>query len=210
MTEVASKAKELLTEFLDVQKKPLRDAQPRCLVWWNPPSEGMYKENFDGAIFSKSSLASIGVVIRDSCGNVIAAFSQKILLPLSIDLVEALAASRAVSSARELCISQMESEGDSKRVITAINNRVPSKKLFGHVIEEIWLLADSFQKCRFGHVKRKGNQLAHCLTRTTILSADLDEWVEDLSSELDVVLQAIKLIFNAKKHLPIPQKKKSQ
>ena len=39
--EVASKAKELLIEFLDVQWKLIRDVQPKCQVKWNRPSEGM-------------------------------------------------------------------------------------------------------------------------------------------------------------------------
>ena len=127
LTEVALKAKELLNELLDVQQKPLGDLQPRSPVRWNPPSEGMYKANFDGSIFSELFLGGIGVVIRDAYGNVIAALSQKIPLPHSVDLVEALAASRAVSFARELRISKVEFEGDSKRVVTAINNQAPSK-----------------------------------------------------------------------------------
>ena len=54
--------------------------------------------------------------------------------------MEALAVSRAISVARELCISKVEFEGDSKRVVTAINNQASSKTMFGHVIEEIWML----------------------------------------------------------------------
>ena len=108
---MAFKAKELLNEFLDVQQKPLRDVQSRSLVRWNSPSEGMYEENFDGVIFYKLSLAGIAVVIRNSYRNVIVALSQKIPLPHSVDLVEALAAIKAVSFARELCISKVEFEG---------------------------------------------------------------------------------------------------
>ena len=110
---MAFKAKELLNEFLDVQRKPLRDVQP---------SEVMYKENFDGVIFSKLSLAGIGVVIRNSYTNVIVALSQKFPLPHSVDLVEALAAIRAVSFARKLCISKVEFKGDSQRIVKAITN----------------------------------------------------------------------------------------
>ena len=128
-------------------------------------------------------------MIQDYCGNVIAALSQNIPQPHSVDLVEALAASKIVSFARELCILQVEFEGDSQRVITATNNQVPSKTLFGHVIEEIWLLADAFQKFSFGHVHREGNQLAHSLERRAILFADLDVWIENLPSKLDVILQ---------------------
>lgn len=128
-------------------------------------------------------------MIQDYCGNVIAALSQNIPQPHSVDLVEALAASKIVSFARELGILQVEFEGDSQRVITATNNQVPSKTLFGHVIEEIWLLADAFQKFSFRHVHREGNQLAHSLERRAILFADLDVWIENLPSKLDVILQ---------------------
>uniref|UniRef100_A0A7N2LHG8 Uncharacterized protein n=1 Tax=Quercus lobata TaxID=97700 RepID=A0A7N2LHG8_QUELO len=49
----------------------------------------MYNANFDVLIFS-----STGLVIQDYCGNVIAALSQNILQPHSVDLVEALVASK--------------------------------------------------------------------------------------------------------------------
>ena len=54
--------------------------------------------------------------------------------------MEALAVSRAISFARELCISKVEFEGASKRVVTAIEYQASSKTMFGHVIEEIWML----------------------------------------------------------------------
>ena len=171
---MAFKAKELLNEFLNVQRKPLRDMQPRSLVRWNPLSEGMYKANFDGVIFSELSLVGIGVVIHDSYRNVIVALSQKIPLPQSVDLVEALASSRAVSFARELCISMVEFEGDSQRIVTAINNETPPKTMFGHVIEEIWILSEAFHKYSFKQVKREGNRLVHSLARRAILFVDLD------------------------------------
>nr|POF24963.1 hypothetical protein CFP56_44838 [Quercus suber] len=63
LTKAILKVKELLTEFLDVLRKPHRDVRLRCPIRGNPPSEGMYKVNFDRGIFSEFSLA-IGVVIR--------------------------------------------------------------------------------------------------------------------------------------------------
>jgi len=148
--------------------------QPRSLVRWNPLSEGMYKANFDGVIFSELSLVVIGAVIHDSYRNVIVVLSQKIPLPQSVDLVEALASSRVVSFARELCISMVEFEGDSQRIVTTINNQTPPKTMFGHVIEEIWILSEAFHKYSFKQVKREGNQLVHYLARRAILFVDLD------------------------------------
>ena len=47
-------------------------------------------------VFGESNSAGIGVVIRNSGGRVLAALSEKILKPQSADLVEILAARRAV------------------------------------------------------------------------------------------------------------------
>ena len=61
---------------------------------------------------------------------------------------------------------------------------MPSKTMFDHAIEEIWPLSGAFHKCSFGRVKREGNQLANSFSKRTILNL----WVEDLPSELNVVL----------------------
>ena len=65
---------------------------------WEPPTVAMkWKTNFDGAMFSESDQARIGVVIRNHEGQVMAALSEKIKKPASAEILEALAARRAVS-----------------------------------------------------------------------------------------------------------------
>jgi len=54
------------------------------------------KINFDGALFGESDSVGIGVVIRNSEGGVLVALSEKIMKPQSAELVEILAARRAV------------------------------------------------------------------------------------------------------------------
>ena len=44
--------------------------------------------------------------------------------------------------------------------------------------------------CKFQHVKREGNRLAHALVRRAVLSADTDVWVESLPSNLEDVFQS--------------------
>ena len=65
---------------------------PNEIVKWSPPVEGLYKINFDGAIFEDQACAGLGVVIRDSAGLIIGALSQKIRLPSLTVMVEALVA----------------------------------------------------------------------------------------------------------------------
>ena len=59
---------------------------------WTRPPDGLYKLNFDAALFEGSGYAGIGVAIRDSRGAIIGALSLKIPLPHSVELAEALAA----------------------------------------------------------------------------------------------------------------------
>ena len=59
--------------------------------------------------------------------------------------------------------------------------------LYGHIIEEIKLLSSLFT-CRFLHVNRKGNMLAHALARRAVLSADTKVWIEELPQDLEDVI----------------------
>ena len=58
-------------------------------VFWKPPSQGFYKVNLDGAVFSKTKQAGAGVIIRDEAGEVIAALSKKWKWPLGAIEAEA-------------------------------------------------------------------------------------------------------------------------
>ena len=124
-------------------------------LWWKPPDYGLYKINFDGAQFVDQASAGLGVVIRDWEGQIIAALSQKVGYLGSVDLVEALTASRSISFAKELSIHQMVVEGDSLRVIQAINDAKPVQTMYGHVIDDIRILSSTIC-CSFLHVKQKG------------------------------------------------------
>ncbi|XP_030969853.1 uncharacterized protein LOC115990136 [Quercus lobata] len=184
--EVCWHAFELLKEFHDVHKKVYRMVVRSSDSWWKPPASRMYKINFDGALFEEQTCAGLRVVIRDSTGLVIGALSQKIRHPGSVDMVEALAASRAIVFSKELCLQSIVVEGDSLRVIQAIVAARPSRTMFGHVIAEIHSLVSNVD-CTVCHVKRKGNKLAHALARRVVASADFDMWLKDLPCDLEDV-----------------------
>ena len=74
-------------------------------IYWHPPQEGMYKANFDAALFDGLGMAGLGIVVRDSMGNIIAALSQKIRSPHSVEMAEALACNHALVFAQELSLS---------------------------------------------------------------------------------------------------------
>ena len=55
--------------------------------------------------------------------------------------------------------------------------------------DECRRVSASLRFCKFQHVRREGNRLAHALARKAILSANTDVWVESLPSDLDDVFQ---------------------
>ena len=65
-----------------------------------------------------------------------------------------------------------------------------SSILFGHIIDGCKRLGGTLRFYEFRHVCWEGNRLAHSLARRAVLSADIDVWVESLSSDLDVVFQS--------------------
>ena len=115
---------------------------------WKPPLLGLFKINFDGATFEYLNQASIGVVIGDEHGLIIAALSQCIPLPSSVSMVEALVARRALIFAQEISIFSVEVEGDSLQVIRAINSKKLDGIGLGHIIQDIKQMGSCMQSCR--------------------------------------------------------------
>ena len=115
--QVAPKAHGALQEFQ--QLHPTHTVIPRTAraVKWRPPIAPCVKANFDGAIFSQDGLAGIGVIIRNEQGLVMAALSQQIPSPTSVEMVEVLVARQALVFANELVFDNLVMEGDSKTVI---------------------------------------------------------------------------------------------
>ena len=188
--EIGRRAKELVVEFFEIHQQPPNPVHRAPRVKWSPPAEGGYKANFDATFFDNSELAVLGVVVRDSSGNIMGALSQKISRPQSMEHAEALVARRAVILVKELMLFQVCFEGDCQRVIQAINAPGACRTLFGHIIEEIRCFSSSLVSCSFIHVRREGNKLAHALARRAVLSVDTDVWVEKLPNDLDDVFHS--------------------
>ena len=92
--------------------------------------------------------------------------------------------------AKELSFFNVKIEGDWSWVIKALIDSRRCSTLFGHVIDESRSFGTTLQYCKFQHVRRVGNILAHTLARRAVLSANTDVWVESLPSDLDIVFQS--------------------
>nr|POF21395.1 hypothetical protein CFP56_38565 [Quercus suber] len=87
---------------------------------WRALQVGFVKVNFGGAIFSDSRLSSIGVVIRDSNGAVLASCAEKIGQAYKAEETKALAALKTLTFAHELGFQNVVLEGDALGLIQAL------------------------------------------------------------------------------------------
>lgn len=130
--------------------------------------------NYDGAIFQDHGRAGIGVVIRNSMGEVMASLSQQIPLPTTVAQDEALAARRAIEFAVELGVTRAIIEGDSEIICKDLSNPSPSFALHGLLIQDAQQLALTFTDFSFSHVGRQGNLVTHSLAMREILNQNLN------------------------------------
>ena len=157
---------------------------------WQAPSSNTYEVNFDGALFAAENRAGLGMVIRNSKGQVMLSLSEKTSLPYTAIEVEALAARRALKLALETGFQQITLEGDSQILISALVNNTHSLSSFGHILKDIQFLASCFSKINYSHVRRHCNTVAHSLARRAISLSQLQVWMEDVPPDILPVFQA--------------------
>ena len=141
--------------------------QPKGSIKWQPPGDGMYKTNYDGA-----------VIIRDVKGRVIAALAEKIPNPGSVEVLEALAARRAARFVVELGLTASEFEGDSKVVWRALRTADVAHSSMGEIIKDTMSIVGSLRTFSFSHTRRQGNCAAHALAKRAIVSFPLLVWMK--------------------------------
>ena len=189
LNQVLQFAKERRKEFQIAQSNFSKQLH-RKHTHWKPPEAGLFKVNYDGAIFKEQGRVGIGVVICNSDGAVLASLSQQIPLPTTVAQVEALAAWRAAKFALEIGIDQVIIEGDSEVIYKELIDPGPSLALHGHLIYDTLQFANVFSYCTFNTVGRTGNYVAHHLARRAISTYDLNVWMEEVPPDILQFVQA--------------------
>nr|POE97393.1 hypothetical protein CFP56_31083 [Quercus suber] len=132
-------AKVSLEEF--ESKLDNRPEKPKTVVQrWKPSMRDTYKVNYDGTCFTETDEVGIGVVVRNKLGQVMACLAKKIPMPLSVEVLEAMAARRAMVFTVELGFHQAIFEGDSKLVVKALFANCSNRSCIGHIAKDFTAL----------------------------------------------------------------------
>ena len=111
--------------------------------------------NYDGAYFAEEEEAGIGIVVRDELGQVMGSLAEKIALPSTVEVLEPMAARRAMIFTDELGLRQAIFEGDSELVVKALLGDFPDQSSIGHTVKDCKSLMGLFQTCSFSHVRQQ-------------------------------------------------------
>ncbi|KAK9993995.1 hypothetical protein SO802_023698 [Lithocarpus litseifolius] len=165
---ICSKAGSYLQEFLQAQTKELVPPRPPPLQQWRPPDPHCLKINFDAAVFRRSSLAGIGVVVRNCV----------------VEDLEALACLKAAQFALELGITRVVFEGDSAVVINALLQGAGAFASFGNILDDIRVLSTAFQLVDFTFVSRCCNSVADTLAKNAKIFVGAQVWLHDVPADI--------------------------
>ena len=157
---------------------------------WTPPDVNHFKTNFDGTFLKENGAARIGVVIKNSTGQVKVALSEKIHAPTLITVLEMLAARRAVAFTRELGIESCISEGDSQTVVKALHDGDKTLSEFGHILQDTLSHLNSFKNWSLSHTLRQGNAVANALARRAKFSFSFAIWLDYVPPNLIAFVKA--------------------
>ena len=129
-------------------------------------------------------------MIRDSHGQAIAPLLEQTSLSFSSDIVETVAATRAISFAQELGITSYILEGDLESMIKALKTDEESVSPFGHIFALAKSTLASISRISFFHVCKLSNNVAHNLTRHARYIRGISVWMENVPPHLSFILFA--------------------
>ena len=183
---VVRNAMHLVEEFRAAnERKTEHSVDPIPPVLWKPPSQGFYKVNLDGVVFSKSKQAGAGVIIRDDAGEVIAALSKKWTWPLGAIEAEAKAMEVGVEFTKDIGIREAEFESDSLMVCNALQGLSSPPSSVMNVLAEVMNQLSCFRQWKITHTKRQGNVPAHLLAQHAKYVEDYVAWLEECPSLIE-------------------------
>ena len=133
-----------------------------------------------GAWSKETNSNGVGVVIRDSEGEVLGAYASKQTRCVDSFIVEAKAAVCALDFAQEMGLRNIILEGDRLTVIKKLQAREAAFSPIGILISEAKLRVSLFNSCNFNHVRRTNHEVAHLLTKYEIGISNELFWVEDV------------------------------
>ena len=175
---IIQRATFLLEEFRSASHRFQSPIVPHTLTW-SPPNSPWYKINTDGVVFKQAQATGIGVVARDHDGQVIAAMSKKLWVPLGPLEAEAKAMEEGIIFACDVRLQEVTFECDSELLFQALTDKATPSTTISNVVATFLCRLQDFRAAQFSHVHRQGNRLAHILAQYVKNLESFVTWIEE-------------------------------
>ncbi|KAF5468800.1 hypothetical protein F2P56_012920 [Juglans regia] len=146
---------------------------------WERPPPGFYKINWDVGVDTIHCKIGIGVVVTDEEANILATMRKRQDLFPDPLTAEAYAALKVSIFGFELGLRKIILEGDSKKVVMAVQNQSLDDTYFGMLISDIRAKMHCYEESSINHIKREGNLVAHALGKNAL---NVDECIVKIDS----------------------------
>ena len=104
---------------------------------WKPPPESAFKLNFDAAVFFEVNRFSVGAIIRNYKGEIMATMSARGPAVYSNEEGGLLACRKVTEFGIDVGFSKLVIERDNVNVIKAISLQTTNLSLLGNVVDNI-------------------------------------------------------------------------
>ncbi|KAL5572754.1 hypothetical protein UlMin_022351 [Ulmus minor] len=178
---VVNDAIKWLDDFTSVtDSKPKNGTNRSADTRWKPPDRGKFLINVDAATNIRSGARGLGVIIRDSVGEVFCARAIHWPFPVSVEAAESLAIKWGIITALETGLTGFTVASDCVSVVNALNNRNRNYGECGVILDEILNLFSfsSFEGLLF--MPRGANRAAHNIARFAALSNGSHTWLGEI------------------------------
>ena len=172
--QIWESAQRLVQDFINVNSISLHHSFLSQPIWTPPPC-GLFIVNVDGATSQDHRPLSIGAIIRNSKGLVIAVMSKTLPAQFLVEEVEAIALENGVLLALEMNLTDVIVESDSLLVV----QYVQKKEIYGalsHIIQGMLSALSVFRSWRIQLLKRESNRAAHELAQLARASEVSQIW----------------------------------
>ncbi|KAH1096770.1 hypothetical protein J1N35_013691 [Gossypium stocksii] len=135
---------------------------------WKCPPRGVVKVNFDAAFDGHRSQSAVGIVARDSVGEVLLSSSEIHSNVSTAFAAEALACRTAVITSSYMKWKTVIIEGDALSILKKCKKKQIDRSLIGAVIHDIQKEVHKFVTISFDYIPRSGNGLADLIATETL------------------------------------------
>lgn len=130
------------------------------------------------ALNKNNDRMGIGLVIKDSSGNVYATASHVVDFLTNTIVEESMAALKAVEFCKNMGLDRIMVEGDSLQVVNAINKPGLNWGKYGHIVADIHEALRYFQMWKLCHTPREANSAAYMFAKEGIHFASDSVWFD--------------------------------